>query len=141
MGLIAALGNYVKQWSFYSGVTAELLASSFKKTRLAPEVETNLYRIVQESLNNVHKHAKAKSVAVLLEMRGDLIVLIIEDDGIGFNPKDKKNRPKEMGLIRMNERATLIGGNLEVESAPKEGTTVYVRLPASSIRKAGSNDK
>jgi two-component system sensor histidine kinase NreB len=99
--------------------------------RLTSEVETNLYRITQEALNNTHKHAEAKSVSVMLEKRDDLIVLIIEDDGKGFKPKDKKNRSKGLGLMGMQERAVLIGGTLEIESAPQQGTTIFVRVPAS----------
>ena len=72
---------------------------------------------------------------VMLEKRDDLIVLIIEDDGIGFNPKHKKNRSKGLGLIGMQERATLINGTVEIESALKKGTTIYVRIPASSMKK------
>ena len=60
LGLRAALEKYVREWSHYSGVTAELLDSGLKKNAFAPETETNLYRIAQEALNNVYKHAKAK---------------------------------------------------------------------------------
>ena len=133
--MIAAIDNYVKQWSHHSGIKAELLDSSLKKVRLAPTIETNLYRIVQEALNNIHKHAKAKSVEVILEKRNDLIVLIIEDDGVGFNPKDKKKRSKGLGLTGMKERAVLMGGTFEIESAAGKGTTIYVRIQASAIRK------
>ena len=134
LGLIAAIGNYVKQWSEHSGIKAELLDSSLKKVRFAPTVETNIYRILQEALNNIYKHAKAKSVEVVLERRNDLIVLIVGDDGIGFNIKDKKNRSKGLGLLGMKERAKLMGGTLEVESAAGEGTTIYVRIQASAMR-------
>jgi len=64
-----------------------------------------------------------------------LIVLLVEDDGKGFNPKDKKKRRQGMGLIGMNERAALVGGTLEIESAPGEGTTVFVRVPASTVKR------
>ncbi|HEY8560145.1 MAG TPA: PAS domain S-box protein [Pyrinomonadaceae bacterium] len=141
LGLVAALDNYVRQWSHYSGVSAELIVSSLKKTRFAPETETNLYRIVQEALNNTQKHAKAKSVEVMLEKRDDLIVMLIEDDGVGFNAGNKKNSLKGLGLTGMKERAALIGGTLEVESAPGKGTTVFVRVPASSAKGRNSDDE
>lgn len=134
-GLIPALDNYVKQWTHFSGIRAELLASSLKKRRFAREIETNLYRIVQEALNNIHKHARAENVEVLLEKRGELIVLIIQDDGKGFNVKNKKTRSKGIGLIGMQERAELIGGTLEIESAPGAGTTIFVRVPVLSAKK------
>jgi two-component system sensor histidine kinase UhpB len=135
LGLVAAINNYVKQWSEHSGVAAELLASSLKKVRLAPNVETNLYRILQEALNNIHKHAKAKSVEIVLEKRDDLIVLIIEDDGDGFNTKNKKIRSKGLGLIGMKERAALLSGTLEIESAPGKGTSLYVQIQGSAVRR------
>jgi len=129
LGLFVALDKYVSEWSHFSGVRAELLGSSLKKTRFQPEAEMNLYRIVQEALNNVHKHAGAKSVEIILERRENLIVLIISDNGKGFEPEVKVNRSKGIGLIGMRERAALIGGTLEIESAPGEGTSIYVRVP------------
>ena len=140
-GLYAALGKYIREWSHYSGVSAELLESGIKKLRFASEIETNLYRITQESLNNVYKHAEAKHVEIILEKRGEIIVLIIEDNGKGFEPKKKMNRPKGIGLIGMKERATLIGGSLEIESSSGKGTTIFVRVPASLTKKGESNDR
>lgn len=134
LGLIAAVGNYVQQWSQHSGVKAELLASSLKKARLAPTVETNIYRIVQEALNNIHKHAQAENVEVSLERRKDLIVLIVGDNGNGFNIEDKKVRSKGIGLIGMKERTELMGGTFEIESAAGNGTTVYVRIQGSAVK-------
>ncbi len=131
LGLYAALEKYVREWSHYTGITAELLGSGIQKLRFAPEAETNLYRIAQEALNNVHKHAKAKIVEVVFDRRGDSIVLIIADDGRGFDPQDKTKRDQGIGLIGMQERAALVGGNLEIESAPGNGTTIFVRVPAS----------
>ena len=140
LGLIPALANYVQQWTHHSGVSAEFLASSLKRTRFAREVETNLYRIAQEAMNNISKHARAKSVEVMIEKRDDLIVLIIQDDGKGFNVKSKQAHSKGIGLIGMHERAELIGGTLEIESA-SGGTTVFVRVPFSSAKKGGSSGK
>jgi PAS domain S-box-containing protein len=129
LGLNAALNKYVSEWSHYSGVTAEIVTLGKKRPRFAAEVEINLYRIVQEALNNIHKHAKAKRAELVLDMTGDLIILIINDDGLGFNTQKKRNRAKGLGLIGMHERASLIGGSLEIESAPRKGTTIYVRIP------------
>ena len=139
-GLYAALAKYVREWTHYAGVPAELLESGVKKMRFIPEVETNLYRIAQETLNNVYKHANAKQVEVVLDKRDDVIVLIIEDDGIGFEIEDKLNRSKGIGLIGMKERAALIGGTLEIESAPEKGTTIYVRVPVSFLEEESSNE-
>ena len=129
LGLRVTLGNFVQEWSLHTGIKAEFHAIGLTKTRLAFETETNLYRITQEALNNVYKHAKPKNVSVLLEKRDDTVSLIVEDDGIGFNPKDKKNRTKGMGLIGMSERAKICGGTLEIESKKGEGTTIFARVP------------
>lgn len=134
LGLYAALDKFVSEWSNYSGVEGVLLPSSLKNTRFSFEVETNIYRIAQEALNNINKHAKAKRAELILEKRDNLIVLIIADDGIGFNLKNKNILNKGIGLLGMQERATLIDGKLEIESNPDEGTTIYVRVPISFIR-------
>jgi PAS domain S-box-containing protein len=130
LGLAAALDNYVREWSRHAGITAETHFTGIKNQRLRPEIETNLYRITQEALNNTHKHAKAKSVNIIVEGHDGSVVLIIEDDGTGFDPESTINRSKGLGLIGMRERAALVGGTLEIESAPEQGTTIFVRVPA-----------
>jgi PAS domain S-box-containing protein len=135
LGLVAATENYVREWSRHSGVTVEFHASGLKRMRLAPEVETNFYRITQEALNNTHKHAKATRASVLIEKGDGSVILIIEDDGKGFNVKDKKSRSKGLGLTGMQERAALVGGTLEIESAPGQGTTIFARVPATIVKR------
>ncbi len=130
-GLPAVLAAYVKEWSRYSTIVADFHATGLAKTRLNSKTETNLYRIAQEALNNIQKHAKANNVSILLEKRRNEITLIIEDDGIAFDPNTKRNRRKGLGLIGMDERAALLGGTLEIESSKGIGTTVFVRVPAS----------
>ena len=98
--------------------------------RFAPEVEASIYRIAQESLNNVAKHARAHSVNVLLELRGDSLVLVVEDDGIGFQPAPREARTM-IGLAGMRERALAVGGTLEIEPTPGGGTTVLARIPTA----------
>lgn len=129
LGLPAALKNYIREWTHHAGVTAELHTSGLDNTRLAPAVETNLYRIAQEALNNIYKHAKARRVDVMLEKRGEMVVLIIEDNGIGFDADDKLTRSKGLGLIGIGERAVLVGGTSEIESEKGKGTTIFVRVP------------
>jgi signal transduction histidine kinase len=130
LGLRITLANFVKQWSDYTGVKAEFHQAGLGKNLLNFEIETNLYRIAQEALNNIYKHAKAKNVSVLLEKRGKLVSLIVEDDGVGFNVEAKSNRRKGLGLVGMHERARICGGTLEIESAKDKGTTIYARVPA-----------
>jgi PAS domain S-box-containing protein len=135
VGLVAAVENYLAQWSRHAGVEIEFRTSGLSPARLAPNIETNLYRILQESLNNIHKHAHAKCVNVTLERRDQWIVLIISDDGNGFSLRSKKNRAQGLGLTGIRERASLIGGTLELESAPGRGTTVHVKVAAEPARK------
>jgi signal transduction histidine kinase len=88
LGLRAALANYVQNWSKRVSISAELHASGLLDDRLASEAETTLYRIAQEALTNVAKHAQAENVDVILERRSDHVLLIVEDDGVGFDPGD-----------------------------------------------------
>ena len=128
LGLRAALANYIQEWAERSNVAAELHTSGLMDQRLASEVETALYRIAQEALNNVAKHSRARRVEVILERRPDCVLLIVEDDGIGFSEADDSNTRRGYGLVGMQERAALVGASLEVESTPGKGTTVLVRM-------------
>ena len=139
LGLRDALGSFVREWSKTYDIEAEFHASTNPKQRLHPEIETNLYRILQEALNNILKHANATSVNVLLEQRDDRIGLIIEDNGRGFESEervDSTNGSKGLGLVGMRERAALLGGTLDIESRPGEGTTLFARV---SVRLADQN--
>ena len=130
VGLNAALANIVHEWSAAQRVEAEFHASE-KAVRLASDIESHLYRIVQEALNNVSKHAQASHVSVLLEHKGTDVVLIVEDDGRGFDldvVKASVDR-RGMGLTGMEERVALIGGELEIESSAGKGTTIFARVP------------
>jgi PAS domain S-box-containing protein len=131
LGLTVALSNYAHEWSKHLGVKVNFHSAGLEDARLAPLVETSLYRIAQEALNNVSKHAEATSVDLLLERRGHNAVLIIEDNGQGFNPDEMTLSAggRGMGLIGMRERAALVGGSIEIESAGGEGTTIFVRIP------------
>ena len=128
-GLPATLKSYVNEWSRFSSLRTEFHVKGFGSTRLSPDMEINLYRIVQEGLNNAHKYSNAKNVSILLEKQKYDISLIIEDDGIGFDTDKKTDGKAGLGLIGMRERATLLGGNLEIESSPGNGTTLFVRVP------------
>jgi len=132
VGLAAALGNFVKEWSKHFGIPSDFHSTGMDADRPSPEIETNLYRIAQEALNNTCKHAQASRVDVLLERRDHSIVLIIEDDGVGFDTEQTiTETDRGLGLLGMRERAALIGGTLEIEASPNQGTTVYARLPVT----------
>jgi PAS domain S-box-containing protein len=129
LGLRAALANYVKDWSQRVRVHAELHSSGLLDDRLPSEIETTLYRIAQEALTNVARHSRATSVDVILERRGDQVVLIVEDNGVGFDPARTSSRRPGFGLLGMKERAALVGATLQIESQPGKGTTVLLRMP------------
>lgn len=100
--------------------------------RLTPVVELHLFRIVQEAINNIEKHAKAKSVRLQIRLAGDSVVLKIQDDGQGFDSKTLKAGKKArhgLGLTNMRERALSLGGTYEIESAPGAGTSISVWVP------------
>lgn len=133
-GLVVASSNYVKSWSEHFGVHAELHTTGMEKYRLTDEVETVLYRVLQEALTNVAKHAEASSVSVLLERRSDQVSLIVEDNGVGFDGAQAFGaRRKGVGLVGMRERVTLVGGAIEIESVPGAGVTIVVRIPAPHV--------
>ena len=105
--------------------------------RLPPTVETALYRIGQESLTNVARHAGARSVSLILERREGVVTLILEDDGRGFDVAGRlagTGDSRSLGIFGMRERATLLGGTLTIESTPGAGTTVFVEIPLQMER-------
>jgi two-component system CheB/CheR fusion protein len=131
LGLTAVLANFVQEWSANFNTRAEFHVSGLNDARLPADSEIMLYRIAQEALNNVAKHAQADSVEVMLERRGDQVVLIVADNGTGFDVKQASARGarRGLGMVSMRERAALIGGTLEIESQPGSGTTIYARVP------------
>ena len=108
---------------------AELHTSGLLDDRLPSEVETALYRIAQEALNNVAKHSGARRVEVILERRSDCVLLVVEDDGVGFEQPANRVAGGGFGLVGMRERAALVGAGLQVESTPGKGTSIIVRMP------------
>lgn len=132
LGLQTALTNYVEKWSERGGVAVDFHCGDINKRRLPPEIETTIYRIVQEGLNNILKHAQARRVSLILERRRDQVVAIVEDDGRGFNIDAVSREPgkeRGLGLLGMKERAALVGGTLSIESRVGGGTTIVARFP------------
>ena len=125
-GLVAALERLVQTFSEATGIAAQLQAS-LRDERLPSEVETTLYRIVQESLTNVVKHAGARNVSIVVMRRNRAATAIVEDDGEGFDPSEV--RDGGIGLVGMRERLALLDGRLEVESSAKSGTTIVAEVP------------
>ncbi|MFQ5812096.1 MAG: ATP-binding protein [Anaerolineae bacterium] len=136
LGLVAALKRYVKDYAAGFGLDADFEAVGLEEKRLTPQVETTLYRIVQEALTNVARHAEASHVSVLLERRRDSVIGIVEDDGRGFEVEGvfTSGQPTRLGLHGMQERASLVGGKLTLESTPGIGTTVFIEIPLDDKR-------
>jgi PAS domain S-box-containing protein len=132
-GLIVTLRQNVEDWSAAFGVPATFAANGLEAMRFDQEVETHAFRIAQEALNNVHKHAAATHVRVAFEQRQHRVSMTIADDGIGLVasssvPRDTR---RGLGLLGMRERAALIGGELAITAVPGAGTSVTLVLPAA----------
>ena len=126
-GLRSALDWYARQFSARAGIPISVRASE-PHERVAAEVEIALFRIAQEALNNVAKHARASSVLIALERRGYEYVMSVADDGVGMG--DFELRPRSgLGMVTMRERAQAVGGRIEVEALPHGGTQLTVRIP------------
>jgi signal transduction histidine kinase len=129
LGLPAALARLVGGWSERFNVRADYDTVGIGGVRLRSDVEANLYRLAQEALHNVYKHARATHVSVLLESRDHRVVLVVEDNGRGFAIDDvSQEAVPSLGLVSMRERAALVGGELTIESTPGFGTTITVRV-------------
>jgi PAS domain S-box-containing protein len=132
LGLETALTNYVRNWSKHFGIPVQIHTTRSADDGLTSELKTTTYRLAQESLNNIVKHARAGRVDVALECNSRYLSLIIEDDGVGFDPSGVEAAGKGFGLIGMRERATLVGAQFQVESTPGRGTTVILRAPTAT---------
>lgn len=131
LGLVAAVRGFVQDWSAIHQVPATFHAAG-ADGRLPQEVETCLYRVCQEALTNVVKHAHATHVVVLMQRSDEDIVLIVEDDGQGAGgpvaSPSVASHPQ--GVAGMRERVMLVGGTFQIEFGGARGTTVFVRVPA-----------
>ena len=141
LGLVSALRHYAQDLSRRSGRSI-LFEAHGLGGRLPAQVETALFRIVQEALTNAVRHDAASTMWVRLEQDGTGITLTVEDDGQGFHLDEvlsSRSVGKGLGLLGMQERATLLGGTLQIDSVIGHGTRVSVRLPGVEIVEDGSN--
>jgi PAS domain S-box-containing protein len=133
LGLSGALSSFVEEWSERHNINVDI-QTYLKETVLPENISMAIYRIVQEALTNITKHAGAKSVSIVLDEQPGRLVVIIEDDGCGFEPEqvlEKSVNDKKLGIIGMRERAELVGGSLVIESERNQGTSVFLRIPFS----------
>jgi PAS domain S-box-containing protein len=126
LGLVPALEWLVQNFTQRTSVPCELIVD--ESLELEEPFATGVFRIVQESLQNVAKHAEAQRVEVEIQMQGDYLLLRVQDDGIGFRPSAPR-KPQSLGLVGLRERAQLMRGELRVDSSPGAGTRVDARIP------------
>lgn len=130
LGLDAALRQYARSTATTLGLAVRFKARGFPGERLPAAVEIALFRTVQEAVTNAVRHARASRVDVLLERRGDRVMVMVEDDGVGFEP-DRVQSGEHFGLLGLRERAEALDGTLTVETAPGAGTTVVMEVASA----------
>ena len=133
LGLEAALERLVSEWQARYKIPVDVAIQLSE--RLPGDVETAIYRIVQETLTNIARHAKARSASILVERHGDIVRAIVEDDGIGLDVITNQGE-RQLGLLGMRERAELLNGTLTIESSPEQGTSIFIEIPLHN-EKAG----
>lgn len=126
-GLIAAIEWQAQQFQEQTGVQFELVLNT-PRTNFPPSQSTAMFRIVQEALTNVTRHARAAKVTITLEEENQTLVLRLQDDGRGADEAELSG-PRALGVLGMKERARLAGGNLKITSEPGAGTTITVIMP------------
>lgn len=130
LGLDAALRQYARSATAKFGLAVHFKARGFTGERLPQTVETALYRVVQEAMTNVVRHARATRVDLMVERRDHTVLVMVEDDGVGFEPALVQGG-EHFGLLGMSERAEALGGTLSLESSPGKGTTIVVEVPSA----------
>lgn len=129
LGLAGAIRAYVNEYESRYGLKV-LMQLDERETGLDPQQELAVYRVMQEALQNTHKHARATTVRVEWERDGEERLLRCSDDGVGFDIVRAARQARSIGLLSMRERAELIGAQFDIRSTPGQGTTVTLRLAA-----------
>ena len=128
IGIETAARNLLDKWSEQTRLPYEY-HSTIGDAPLSPRIKTALYRVLQEGLTNVARHSGAASVAVVFSLTAEGVILIVEDDGKGFPSNPETACARRLGLLGIRERLALVGGAMEIESAPNVGTTLFVHVP------------
>ena len=129
LGLPEALKRQVSDWKKRTDLNIDLAITGLDDTRLPPAIETALYRITQEALTNIVRHAEADTASIFIERQSDKVLAIIEDDGQGFDASMIDRNDGHLGLYGIRERAELLSGHLEIESEPAQGTSLFIEIP------------
>jgi len=129
-GLAAAVRKHAEVLGRAHGLAVAVsVPGAEEDASLAPEVERAIYRVVQEALHNVVRHAGTASASVAVEVDGDAVSVTVRDEGVGFDPAARAIASRRLGLVSMRERVAALGGELDVLSSPGTGTTVRARVP------------
>jgi signal transduction histidine kinase len=131
-GLVSGLEQLIASFRQHNAVEVELAVAGFGEGRLDEAVGTTLYRVVQEGLTNVARHARATRVVISLCRDDHHVALVLEDNGCGFDVAEAQ-RSGRLGLLGMAERVEILGGTLKIESSPECGTTLQIQVPAQPV--------
>jgi len=140
MGLVETLVQYCNDFSENNGINVDFHSPGMKKLPLDFDTEINLYRLIQEGLTNIKKHADAGHVTIRLVAAFPNIILRIEDDGKGFNVQKRMatiTKEKRMGIRSMEQRAKLLQGEMEIQSRPMQGTKISIKFPYKGKKRGG----
>ena len=136
LGIRAAIAKYIETYQKRYNIKVSFISKNIQEgERFFPEIEISVYRIVQEALSNIIKHAEAEKIQVELTYENELLRLTIQDDGKGFDPdilEEYQVANNSLGIAGMQERTELLGGTFEITSAWKEGTRIAVEIPAKN---------
>jgi signal transduction histidine kinase len=141
LGLVRTISEYCDDFSGRSGLSVDFSSAGMDSLMLKPDLEINLYRLMQEGINNIGKHAAARKAVLRLVASYPKIILRIEDDGKGFDV-DKRlktmSNERRMGLGNMEERVSLLGGTMRIQSRPGKGTRIVIEVP---VKEQGSGSE
>jgi two-component system sensor histidine kinase DegS len=132
MGVFTALSTHLKNFGMKNGVQTTMQLPE-ELPALNRDAQINLFRIIQEALNNIEKHADATHVTIEFEVTPQKLFVVVRDDGRGFQPSKGRGKPRNLGIASMRERTELLGGTLKIKSEPGRGTMITLDVPLRSI--------
>lgn len=128
LGLVNSLVHYIDDFQKQHHLSVDLVTAGLEE-ELSPELETTIYRVIQEALTNVARYAQANAVSVIINSGQDMLKIIVEDDGVGFDPEYVQKHTRSLGLKGIRERAGLFDGKLTIESSPGQGSSLFIEIP------------
>ncbi|MBC2712505.1 MAG: PAS domain S-box protein [Desulfosarcina sp.] len=144
LGITQTIFQLCEEFSDFTGLSVDFIPTGIEVLRHDSSVEINIYRLIQEGLNNIRKHADANHVKIVLVASYPNIILRIEDDGKGFDVKAREaelDRTKRMGLRSMVERVNLLQGLIKIKSSSKQGTKIFIKIPFMKGKRNGGSEE